>query len=125
MSAQRRRGEIKMDENLCQYKRGFFTLRSCSRQIFAACQNCKQAACHFHMSAKHNRQICVECDSSKSVEDLQNYDSQDWFYGYRGWYYQSGYAPYRLGEGDYSSFENHDDSVEDWDDDYAGDFYDS
>lgn len=114
-----------MIENSCQFKRGFFTLRSCGRQIFAVCPNCRRAACHLHMSAKSNWQICVECDKARSVEDLQNYDSQDWFYGYRGWYYNSGYAPYRLGEGDYSSFENYDDSVEDWDDDYAGDFYDS
>ena len=114
-----------MNENSCQLKRGFFTLRNCGNQIFETCQNCRRAVCHLHMTAKSNWQICVECDRAKNNQELQDYDDQDWLYGYRGWYYQSGYAPYRLGANDYNSFEDYEDSMTDWDDDYSGDFYDS
>lgn len=69
--------------------------------------------------------LCVDCAQKENRLQYQNYHEDDWVYSYRSWYYTSGYQPYRFGNRDYSSFDNYDDTSEDWDDDYAGDFSDS
>ena len=111
--------------NLCQFKRGFFTLRTCNRPAAQQCAQCQKLSCQYHLSAQANMQLCVDCAQKQSQGRISNYQDDDWVYSYRSWYYTSGYQPYRFGNQDYSSFENYEDNSEDWDDNYAGDFNDS
>lgn len=111
--------------NLCQFKRGFFTLRACNRPAAQQCAQCRKLSCRYHLSAQTQRQLCVDCAQKQNRLQYQNYHEDDWVYSYRSWYYTSGYQPFRFGTQDYASFENYDDGAEDWDDNYAGDFNDS
>lgn len=111
--------------NLCQFKRGFFTLRACNRPAQKQCDSCKKLSCPHHLSAQTGMSLCVLCAQQQNRLQYNNYHEDDWVYSYRSWYYTSGYEPFRFGQSDYDSFENYDDSSTDWDDDYSGDFYDS
>jgi hypothetical protein len=109
----------------CQFKSGFFTLRSCNRPATSQCASCGQFACQYHLSAQTEMRLCVSCAEKQIQRQNTSYYDNDWIYSYRGWYYGSGYHPFRYGHHDYSSFNAYNDSIEDYDDDYAGDFSDS
>ena len=111
--------------NRCQFKRGFFTLRSCDRPSAKQCVSCGKATCQYHLSAQTEMRLCVDCAEQQIQQQNFGYQDDDWVYSYRNQYYRSGYQPYLYGHHDYSSFDNYDDGIEDYDDDYAGDFSDS
>lgn len=111
--------------NLCQFKRGFFTLRRCDRPAAKPCGSCAKPTCQYHLSAQNEMRICVDCAEKFNQQKNSSYHDDDWVYSYRSWYYRTGYQPYRYGHHDYNSFNTYDDGVDDYDDDYSGDFSDS
>lgn len=113
----------------CQFKRGFFTFRSCDRPAVKQCENCGQPACPFHLSAQTGMKFCVDC-ASKQSQQAENYDDyqDDWVYSYRNSYYRSGYQPFLYSRQDYRSFDSTEtDEGDNFDEDNypGGDFSDS
>ncbi len=106
--------------NLCQFKRGFFTLRRCDRPAMKQCGSCGKPTCQYHLSAQSEMRICVDCAEQQNQQQSVGYYEDNWVYSYRSRYYQSGYQPYLYGHHDYSSFNTYDDGVEEYDDDSAG-----
>lgn len=111
--------------NLCQFKRGFFTLRTCNRPSAKQCESCRKLSCQFHLSAQSEMRLCVDCGQKQNPRREDDYYGDDWVYSYRNSYYASGYLPFRFGNQDHESFVDYSDENLDWDDDYAGDFTDS
>jgi hypothetical protein len=110
----------------CQFRRGFFTLRSCDRPAVKQCENCGMMACQFHLSFPSGMRFCVDCAAQQSnQETYEDYDD-NWVYSYRSSYYSSGYRPFMYSGQDYRSFDSAADEIDNYDEDYAGgDFSDS
>ena len=113
--------------NYCQAKRGFFTLRGCTRPAIKQCEQCGKPTCQQHLSMRTANRFCLDCAAKQSEQNTTYYDD-DWAYSYRNRYYSSsGYYPIGYSDIDYGSFENRSDTVDDIDDDtnVGGDFSDS
>ena len=107
--------------NACQIKRGFFVMRSCPAPVVKQCTKCQRYVCQHHLADSSETAACVECAGKTSDEYYDDF----WIYSYRDQYYHQGYKPFKYTDEDYESFEDYDFGVDDWDDDYAGDFHDS
>lgn len=111
--------------NLCQFKRGFFTLRTCNRPAQKQCETCNLLSCQYHLSTPSEMRVCVKCERGRNPNQVPDQYDDDWVYSYRNSYYANGYLPFRFGNQDHESFVDYSDDNLDWDDDYAGDFTDS
>jgi recombinational DNA repair protein (RecF pathway) len=110
----------------CQFRRGFFTLRTCDRPAMKQCENCGQSACPFHLSVPSGMSVCVDCYSQQPQQEVQEDYDDNWVYSYRSSYYRSGYRPFMYSQQDHRSFDSSADEIDNFEDDYAGgDFSDS
>jgi hypothetical protein len=113
----------------CQFKRGFFTFRTCDRTAVKQCESCGLSACPFHLSVQSGMRFCVDCAAGQNTNETgEDFENDNWVYSERHSYYSSGYRPFMYGSQDYRSFDSHADETDNFDDDpYAagGDFSDS